>query len=229
MTPNTAPRPHVSAIAGAWPAPGTSSRHVVKPAYLSPGPPGHSAARTAEPTPSAATTRSARNCPAEVTTCPDEDTEETAVDSASTPSGIRVSSRLTSADRGNRMTGSPNRSLTTVAELARISHRPSARRTPIVCAIACLRASSPRPRTSSARSPFGARASPDPTGSTDAARSKTFTSHPAAHSPAAAVSPPIPAPITTAAGRALTSPMSALPSPRRVASWSGCPRIVLSR
>jgi hypothetical protein len=214
MTPKTEPRPQVSAIGTASACgepscrPAVTTRQVVNPAYRRSGHPGHSVARTRELMPSAATTRSARSTPREVVTVPLAVTLETVVDSDSTPSGTRLHSASTSWDRGSKMMESPKRSDTAAGDVGRIIHRPSGRRNPGACGTAYARISSPRAKASSARSPLGARASPDPTGSTDAARSHTVTSHPAAVRLAAAASPPIPAPITTAVRRPPDSVMA---------------------
>ena len=123
---------------------------------------------------------------------PPVSSDVTSVPSDSTPSGTRAASASTTAARGNRMIGSPNRSATIRPVVLRMSHRPSERRMPSSCGTANARSESAAPIASRARSPLGASASPAPTGSSDAARSQTVTSQPAEHSPAAVARPPIP-------------------------------------
>ena len=132
-------------------------------------------------------------------------TSFTVVFSRMVPGSSRAQSTSTRSARRSTTTESPCRA-EVASSVVFISHRPSARRTPASPWIAdSPRISSPTPIVSRALSALAATASPAPTGSRDAARSNTVTSQPRCCSATAAVSPPIPAPITTACAMTCSS------------------------
>src|SRR5690242_7844626 len=178
--------------------------------------------------PSAATTRSASRSPSLVATRAGAAwlpgparfpgfTSVTVTPVRSVPAGSRLASSPTRSARSTISWGSPKRSAITPSSV-RTSQRPSGRRIPPSPWIAeKRRTSSPRPIASRACSAFGARPRPAPTGSRAGARSRTVTSQPWCRSATAAVSPPIPAPATTA-----RPPPAVISASRYYYTCSGC-------